>query len=91
MRMEEIMIESPNDLPPIDKQFFGPGYACQLLQVTPGQLKVLLEETGIRFAVMLDNVPLIDGVGMQKLVDKANELRAEIDTAIAKAERAPLN
>lgn len=85
------MIESPRDLPPADKQFFGPGYSCQLLQVTPGQLRLLMEETGVRFVAMHDNVPLIDGVGMQKLVNKANEIRAEIDNAQKLAAKAGSN
>lgn len=84
-----------SDLPPVDRQFFGPGYSCQLLQVTPGQLKVLMEAAGVEFVATLDAVPLIDGVGMQALVNKANELRAEIADAAEKVgkkcEKAGLN
>lgn len=75
------------DLPPVDKQFFGPGYSCQLLQVTPGQLRVLMEAAGVAFVASIDGTPLIDGAGMQALVDKANELRAEIADAASKVEK----
>jgi len=85
------MIDSPSDLPPLDKQYFGPAYSCQLLQCTPGQLRVLMQETGVQVAMMLDNSPLIDGVGMQALVNKANEIRAEIEEARQLAAKAGSN
>lgn len=67
-----------NFLPPAERQFFGPGSVCGLLQITPGQLRVLMEDTGTTFAACLDGVPMLDANGLQRVVDKAAEIRAEI-------------
>lgn len=84
------MLEA-TDLPSPDRQLFSVGYCCQLLQVLPGQLKVLMDDTGVSPFWMLDGVAFFDGDGVQVLVNKANQLRKEIAEAAEKLDSAESN
>lgn len=79
---------TPEMLPAKDKQLFSIGYTCQLLQVVPGQLGVLVESTGVLPAWTIDGTAYFDGDGVKVLVNKANQLRKEIQTAIDKVQAA---
>lgn len=80
-----------DQLPPTDRQLYSVGYTCQLLQVVPGQLRVLMEDTGVLPFWMIDSVAFFDGDGVQVLVNKANQLRKEIAEAADKLNSAPQN
>lgn len=82
---------TPEMLPIKDRQLFSVGYCCQLLQITPGQLVVLMEDTTVLPAWIIDSVAYFDGDGVQVLVNKANQLRKEIQAAIDKTQAAPQN
>jgi hypothetical protein len=70
-----------NDLPSKDRQLFSLGYTCQLLQVVPGQLRVLMESTGVKPFWTVDDVAYFDGDGVQELVNAVNAIRKEITDA----------
>lgn len=79
------------DLPPTDRQLYSLGYTCQLLQVVPGQLGVLMDATGVRPFWTIDSVAYFDGDGVQVLVNKANQLRKELADAAAKLDASESN
>lgn len=74
--------------PSKDRQFLSVGYLCQLLVVTPGQLIVLMEATGVEVTAMVDGIAYFDGDATQVLVNKLNQLRKEIADAAEAASRA---
>lgn len=82
---------TPEMLPANDKQLFSFGYTCQLLQVVPGQLGVLIEDTGVLPSWTIDGTAYFDGDGVQVLVNKCNQIRKEIADAIEKVNASPQN
>lgn len=80
-----------SQLPPLPNQIYSIGYCCQLLQVVPGQLALLMEETGVLPSHTIDNVAYFDGDGVQVLVNKVNQIRKEISEAMDKLENSPNN
>lgn len=82
---------TPEMLPSRDKQLFSAGYTCQLIQITPGQLGVLIESTGVLPSWTIDGTAYFDGDGVQVLVNKSNQIRKEIADAIEKTQAAPNN
>lgn len=72
--------------PEATEQFYSLGYVCQYLQVTPGQVCVLLEATETKFVRVIDDVPYLDGSGFAEVVHKAREVIQEIEEFAASAE-----
>jgi hypothetical protein len=66
-------------MPPREEQFFSVGAACQLMQINPGQLQVLMGDCGVRFVRMMDAVPYLDAVGLEACAQRCGELRQEIE------------
>lgn len=69
--------------PEPEHRFYGPGFVCGHLQITPDQLAVVMENTGTRFKKIIDGVPFLDGHGFLAVADKCNEVRGEIENAAA--------
>ena len=64
-----------------ESQFFSVGYCCQLMQITPGQLRVLMEATATRFAECRDGVAYVDGAALVNLMCECKKCRDEIEAA----------
>lgn len=72
------MAEATDYTPEPARSYYGPGFVCSTLQITPAQLRVLMEGCGARFAIMIDGVPYLDGDGFEAVSEKCSEVRAEI-------------
>jgi hypothetical protein len=66
-------------MPPREEQFFSVGAACQLMQINPGQLQVLMGDCGVRFVRMMDAVPYLDADGLESCAERCRQLREEIE------------
>lgn len=78
-----------NDLLPDESHHqYSLGAACQLCQCTPGQLRVLMEDCGVRFSSVVDDVPYLRGDDMLTVAKRCGEVRDEIGGAIDKLEAA---
>lgn len=75
----------PKLKPEMAASFYSFGYACQSLQIAPGQLGVLMEAAGVKFAQVIDGVPMLDGHGFLAVVDKLKEVADEIKAVEASA------
>jgi hypothetical protein len=78
-------------LPPADKQYFGPGYVCQQLQIVPAALRVLMDNAGVRFAASLDGVPLLDLEGLDAVIKLHQQVAKALKDADGKMQAAPNN
>lgn len=74
--------------PPIERTFFSVGGVCQLLQITPGQLRVLMDDLSLKFDRCVDAVPFVDGVQLELLVARRNEIVTNINKAVEGAKAA---
>lgn len=81
------MTEFDHLAPEPEKQFVSLGYLCGLLQVLPGQLKVLMEDCKINFSMVLDGVGYLTVADAERVADKCREVRDEIDSALTSHER----
>lgn len=61
-----------------DQQFVSMGYICQLLQILPGQLKVLMQDCEIKFSQVLDGVGYLSIADAESVAEKCCEVRKEI-------------
>ena len=66
---------------PSSQQWFSLGLACQLMQITPGQLEVLLEDLDVGFDAIWDNVPMLRGDTLLAVSRRCGEVRDEITAA----------
>lgn len=64
--------------PPRDQQFLSMGYAGQILQVMPAQLKVLMLECNVRFAKVVDGVGYLLVEDAETLAAKCRDIRKEM-------------
>jgi hypothetical protein len=74
-----------------NRNFYSVGYACQVLQVLPTQLMVLMQAVGVEVDMTIDGVVYLSGDQMQKVVDECTRVRAEIENAQEFAQNAPNN
>lgn len=74
-----------------DQQFVSTGKLCNLCSILPGQLRVLMENKNIRFAMILDGVGYVTVDDAEMLAARCNEIREEIRNAAAKVENAGNN
>jgi hypothetical protein len=72
--------------PPKEHRFYGPAAVCGTLSITPGQLAVLMEAAGVRFARIIDHVPYVDGNGFDAIAAKCRDVRKEIHDVLESAE-----
>lgn len=73
-------------------QWYSLGACCQLLQVVPGQLYVLMRDVGVTFGQIVDDVPYLRGNDLLTVARRCGELRDEITAGYSTAERtAPSN
>lgn len=63
------------------RNFYSLGYALQILQCLPGQLRVLMEDAQVEWHSTIDGVPYLDGERMQKVVDSYKRVANEIEAA----------
>jgi hypothetical protein len=82
-----------NDLAPDDRNayLYSIGAACQLCQVTPPQLFLVMKEMGVKFQQVVDDVGYINGADLLVVARKCGEIRDEIAAAAGKTEAARLN
>lgn len=73
--------------PNASQQFVSMGYLCGLLQILPGQLKVLMEAADVRFAQIVDGVGYLTVTDATTVAEKCREVRAEIESAVTSHER----
>lgn len=76
--------------PDRSQQFVGTGTLCQHLQVLPGQLRVLMDSTGVKFAMILDGVGYVRVADAERLAAKCRDTRkaiAEIPDRLAAADQ----
>jgi hypothetical protein len=76
-----------NLMPGDDQCFASVGYVCGFLQITPGQLGVLMDAAGVRFAKAVDGVPYLDGAGFEAVTAKGREVVDEIKSAATSHQR----
>jgi hypothetical protein len=80
-----------NDLdhlaPEPDRQFVSVGFIGQLLQILPGQLRVLMEESDIKFALVLDGVGYLSVADAATVAAKCRDVRQEIHDSLSAAKR----
>lgn len=67
--------------PEQSRRFYSLGYCCALLEVSPGQLRVLMEDTELVFDHVIDGVPYLDGDQFDVVIEKCKAVRAEIQSA----------
>jgi hypothetical protein len=60
------------------EQYVSMGFICQLLQILPGQLKVLCEECEVKFALVLDGVPYLRLKDSEQVAAMCRDVRKEI-------------
>ena len=70
-----------NFAPSSDRVLYSGGYVCQHLNINPAQLRVLMEDTGVKFTMIVDGVAYFDGDGANTVIEKCNAVRSEIKTA----------
>ncbi len=73
--------------PARDRQLVSVGYLCGLLQILPGQLRVLMEDCEVKFAEVRDGVGYVLVADAETLAAKNNELREEIRAVETSFER----
>jgi hypothetical protein len=77
--------------PPLEEQFFSLGFSCQIFNITPNQLDVLMREADVKFSRTIDGVMYVDGRSMEKLTEVFNRLMDEITDAARTVAAAPNN
>jgi hypothetical protein len=82
------MLENDFDqlAPERDQQFCSLGFICQLLQIVPTQLQVLMEDSGLRFAMVLDGIGYLTVADAERLAEKCRDVRQEIHDTLEAAE-----
>lgn len=80
--------KTPNEFfkkftPPKAAHFVSLGHACQLLEIVPNQLDVLMEASGVRFDEMRDGILYMTGTTWQRVVDQYNAIVAEVESVQA--------
>jgi hypothetical protein len=78
-------------MPPAERRYFSIGACCQTMDITPGQLKVVMDEVGLRFDRCIDAVPYVDGRQYEAIFAKCIELRESISTKMEAAKSAAPN
>ena len=73
--------------PERDKQFLSMGFLMQLVQITPGQLRVLMEETGVQFSEVRDGIGYVTHNDAIKVLEKCRDVRQEIHDVATSHER----
>jgi hypothetical protein len=64
--------------PDRDKQFCSMGFVCQLLQILPGQLRVLMEDCEIKFSQVVDGIGFLSVADTETVAKKCRDIRKEI-------------
>jgi len=67
--------------PPIEERHFSVGFICTLLEINPGQLRVLMESTGSKFARIVDGVAFVDGNALVEIMAECQRVCEEIAAA----------
>jgi hypothetical protein len=80
------MFDLTDFLPSRDKILYSAGGVCGLLRITPGQLRVLMEETGTQFSAVLDGVPYVTVDGLNAVAGKCREVIDEIEGKLSAAD-----
>jgi hypothetical protein len=69
-------------MPEKSEMLFSVGGCCQILNITPLQLSVLMHEAGVKFVRCVDAVPYVDGVQCETLSAKLNEIKTRIQSKV---------
>jgi hypothetical protein len=72
--------------PPRDKQFVSMWHVCQLLQILPGQLRVLMDDCRVKFAQVVDGVGYLLVADAEAIARKCGDVRKEIHDVLESAE-----
>jgi len=65
-------------LPDRNKQFLSMGFVMQLEHITPAQLRVLMEETNIKFSEVRDGIGYLKHDDAIAVMKKCGDVRREI-------------
>ena len=71
-----------------DMQFCSMGMLCQLAQVLPAQVRIAMQDAGIRFAMTMDGTGYLYVQDAEVIAKRCNAMRKELDDAAAKFEAA---
>ena len=73
--------------PSRDEQYLSMGFVCQVLQCVPGQLKVLMEDIDVKFAMILDGIGYVCVEDAERIAERCRDIRKEIDSVATSHER----
>jgi hypothetical protein len=73
--------------PERSEQFLSMGFVCQHLQILPGQLRVLMEDTGVKFSQVVDGIGYLSIADAEAVAAKCVEVRKEIHDVVTSHER----
>ena len=65
----------PTDDVPAEKQLFSLGYCCQLFQCAPNVVREIAKRAGVSIAMVMNDIPHYDGVGVVQMNRYLRELR----------------
>ncbi|MCC6491915.1 MAG: hypothetical protein IT424_02720 [Pirellulales bacterium] len=71
--------------PPLEQTYYSLGFACQLMQIAPGQLQVIMQEAGVAFDHCVDGVAYLRGDQIVTLAPVLKGVRDEINAALDSA------
>ncbi|QDT54771.1 hypothetical protein Pan44_28080 [Caulifigura coniformis] len=77
--------------PADDMQFLSMGGLCGMLGLLPAQICVVMQETGIKFAMVLNTVGYFTVKDAETIANRCSSLKKELADAAAKFEAATQN
>lgn len=77
--------------PPREDQRYSVGHMCVMMEISPHQLRVLMDEADVKFRYLVDQVLYVDGNDLQEIINVFNQVQAEISEAKAAGDAAQYN
>jgi hypothetical protein len=72
-------------IPGPDRQLVSTGFVCQLLQILPKQMYVLMEDCEIQFQQIVDGVGFLLLADAERVAEKCGDVRKEIHDKLSAA------